>query len=252
MLATITASLLYLLVSLALLFQSKFKQFTWASLVVALVAHAYQIIVDLPPLPNFEIMRMVSFIALAMNVVAIGVALLKSDSMACMVTVGVSAVLVWAPLIFPGHGNEKLGWEIKLHASLSIAAYMAISFAALYALVLLVQDYKLRHRGSLESIRLPLDYVERMMFTATVAGEVLLTLSLLSGLLFISDIFQQHIVHKLFFSLCAWVIIGSLLLRQQLVGLRDRVAALWLLSGFVFLVLAYFGSNIVLQLILQE
>lgn len=252
MFSTLIASVFYLIVAGMLLFHVKQRVALWIFLFAALLAHIYQIGVNLPPFPHFEIMRMLSMIALIMNVIAAGFALIKSDSMAAMITVSISAIAVWLPTLFPGVQPEKIGWEIKLHASLSIAAYIAISFSALYAIILLVQDYKLRHRGKLESIHLSLDYVERIMFTSAVIGEIVLSLSLLSGLLFIDDVFKQHIAHKTFFSIGAWLIIGSLLLRQHYVGLRDKVAAIWLLSGFVFIALAYLGSNIVLQLILAK
>lgn len=252
MFSTLIASVFYLIVAGMLLLHVKQRVALWIFLIAAIGAHIYQIGINLPPLPHFEIMRMLSLIALIMNVIAAAFALAKSDSMAVMITVSISAIAVWMPTLFPGDQPERIGWEIKLHASLSIAAYIAISFSALYAIILLWQDYKLRHLGKLESIRLPLDYVERIMFVSALLGEVLLSLSLLSGLLFIDDIFKQHIVHKLFFSLGAWVTIGALLLRQYTVGLRDKVAAIWLLGGFVFIVLAYIGSSIVLQLVLAK
>lgn len=252
MFSTLISSIFYLVASLLFLFNVREKSVIWSALIIALSAHAMQIVVELPPMPYFEIMRMLSLIVFIMNLVAIGFVMFKSDSVACMVTVSISAILVWMPFIFPSVQPEKLGWEVKLHAALSIAAYVALSFSALYAIVLLVQDYKLRNLGKLQSIHLSLDYVERIMFVSALVGELLLSLSLLSGLLFIEDIFAQHIVHKMFFSLGAWVIIGSLLLRYHFAGLRDRVAAIWLLSGFAFIALAYFGSNIVLQLVLHK
>jgi ABC-type uncharacterized transport system permease subunit len=48
----------------------------------------------------------------------------------------------------------------------------------------------------------------------------------------------------------AWVIFAVLLVGRRLYGWRGRVAVRLTLAGFVFLVLAYFGSKFVLEVLL--
>jgi ABC-type uncharacterized transport system permease subunit len=81
-------------------------------------------------------------------------------------------------------------------------------------------------------------------------GFALLSAALLTGILFLEDIFAQHLVHKTLLSIVAWVIFGILLWGRWKFGWRGRKAIGWTLSGFVFLLLAYFGSKLVLELIL--
>jgi ABC-type uncharacterized transport system permease subunit len=48
------------------------------------------------------------------------------------------------------------------------------------------------------------------------------------------------------------MVFGGLLLGRRLWGWRGRKAISWTLSGFGILILAYFGSKLVLELILHQ
>jgi ABC-type uncharacterized transport system permease subunit len=114
--------------------------------------------------------------------------------------------------------------------------------------------YRLRHRqpgGFLRGIP-PLTTMEALLFQMIGAGFVLLTITLVSGLFFLEDFFAQHLVHKVTLSFVAWGVFGVLLWGRWRFGWRGRTAIRWTLSGFAFLVLAYFGSKLVLELILQR
>ena len=98
----------------------------------------------------------------------------------------------------------------------------------------------------------PLAIMERMLFQLIAVGFVLLTLSLLSGFVYLENMFAQHLVHKTILSILAWAVFGVLLLGRRLYGWRGKVAVRWTLSGIALLLLAYFGSKLVLELILQR
>jgi ABC-type uncharacterized transport system permease subunit len=51
-------------------------------------------------------------------------------------------------------------------------------------------------------------------------------------------------------SIIAWVVFGTLLWGRYRFGWRGQIALVWTLSGFVVLMLAYFGSKVVIELIL--
>jgi ABC-type uncharacterized transport system permease subunit len=92
--------------------------------------------------------------------------------------------------------------------------------------------------------------VEKVMFRLIGGGFVLLTLALLTGFIFVTNLFTQHLVHKTVLSLIAWVIFGVLLIGRTRYGWRGRPAVRWTLWGFGFLLLAYFGSKFVLEYLL--
>ena len=81
---------------------------------------------------------------------------------------------------------------------------------------------------------------------------ILLTAALISGFMFLEDMFAQRLVHKTFLSITAWAVFGILLWGRFKWGWRGQKALIWTLVGFVVLMLAYFGSKFVLELILQR
>lgn len=146
------------------------------------------------------------------------------------------------------------GWGIETHVLLSLLAYSLLTLASVQAILLAVQDHYLRARkpGGFVRALPPLQTMETLLFEMIGAGFVLLTLALASGYAFLEDMFAQHLVHKTVLSTLAWLIFGALLIGRFRSGWRGRTAIIWTLTGFVMLVIAYFGSKAVLELILQR
>lgn len=146
-------------------------------------------------------------------------------------------------------------WQIDLHIALALSAYAALSLATIQALLVRHQEQALRqHRPPLGGrIQLPpLATTEQQLFRWILIGFVLLTLTLLSGALFIRDWFSQHLVHKTVLTLLAWAVFGTLLLGHVKRGWRGRQAARWTLAGMILLLLAFFGSKFVLEVVLTR
>ncbi|MGB6310942.1 MAG: cytochrome c biogenesis protein CcsA [Steroidobacteraceae bacterium] len=141
------------------------------------------------------------------------------------------------------------GWELTAHILLSMAAAALLFAAAVTALLLVFLDRRLRTRriADLPSVLPPLDALEKVMFRLIGAGFVLLTLSLFTGFVFVTNLFAQHLVQKTVLSLVAWLIFGVLLIGRIRFGWRGRSAVGWTLSGFGVLALAYFGAKFVLE-----
>jgi ABC-type uncharacterized transport system permease subunit len=78
----------------------------------------------------------------------------------------------------------------------------------------------------------------------------LLALSIVSGLFFLDDILAQHLAHKMFFSVAALCVYCILLFGRRVHGWRGKQAIRWTIGGFVALMLAYFGTKLVLELLL--
>lgn len=149
------------------------------------------------------------------------------------------------PTIHPG---------VFSHIILSILAYSVLSLCALQAVVLAVQERELKQRptrGILNALP-PLQTMEQMLFEMLWIGLVLLTLAIATGAIYIENLFAQHLVHKTVFSIIAWCIFASLLWGHRKLGWRGHTAVRWTLVGFAALFLAYFGSKLVLELILHR
>ena len=157
-------------------------------------------------------------------------------------------------LIVPEQGTLYPNFEtgLSIHILSSILAYSIITLAAGQACALYLQDHALKARkvtGLIEWLP-PLQTMEQLLFQMVGAGLLLLTLSIASGAFFLEDIFAQHLVHKTVFTLCAWLIFATLLWGRFQMGWRGNTAIRWTLTGFAALMLAYFGSKFVLELIL--
>jgi ABC-type uncharacterized transport system permease subunit len=97
----------------------------------------------------------------------------------------------------------------------------------------------------------PVQVMEIMLFEMIWLGMVLLVAAIATGFVYVEDLFAQHLVHKTVLSLVALLVYGVLLAGRHLFGWRARTAVRMTLAGFALLVLAFFGSQLVLEYILE-
>ncbi len=193
-----------------------------------------------------------------------------------------AALCAVLPLLFPGSvalgrmsGADGVGvspW-LPAHLVVALAAYGLLTIAALHALFMFALDRWLHSTGALpwrtgddddsrsDEIRRgmlaplpPLLTMERILFRLIWAGFILLTLTVLTGVVFSEYLFGQPIRldHKTVFTLIAWATFAALLVGRATRGWRGRIALSWTLGGFAMLFLAYAGSRFVLEVILHE
>jgi ABC-type uncharacterized transport system permease subunit len=149
---------------------------------------------------------------------------------------------------------QGLSTEMLVHIFSSITAFSLLAIAAVQALLLTLQNYYLKNHMSGKFVQslAPLQAMEALLFKMLRSGLLFLSLSLLTGFIFIDDLFAQHLVHKSILSILAWIIFSCLLLGKRYYGWRGKTAIRWTLYGFSSLVLAYFGSKLVLEIILDK
>ncbi len=170
-----------------------------------------------------------------------------------IVILPLAAIAQLLDLSFPStHLMSPAEQGLKVHIVLSITAYSLLSLAALQAILIAIQNRQLHNKRPGGFIRAlpPLQTMETLLFQMIAIGFILQTLSLLSGFLYVDNLFAQHLVHKTVLSLVAWFIFAALLWGRWRFGWRGRIAIRWTMWGFVTLVLAYLGSKLVLELIL--
>lgn len=151
------------------------------------------------------------------------------------------------PLVVSGSSG------LLFHIISSIIAYSILGLAAAYAIMLSIQNRFLHRHQPGGFIRLlpALTTMESLLFETITIGFACLSISLLSGFIFIDDIFAQHLVHKTVLSILAWFVFAILLFGHSFIGWRGRTAIRWTLGGFFSLMLAYFGSKFVLEILLN-
>ena len=167
-----------------------------------------------------------------------------------------AAVCVVLPALIPSQhvlvNADSLAF--RAHFLTAMLAYSLFTLAALHALLMAVAERHL-HRGHLSPFLAglpPLLTMEKLLFRLIHIAFLLLTLTLLSGILFSETLFGKALSfdHKTVFAFISWLIFAALLLGRHLRGWRGRHALRWTLAGFIALLLAYVGSRFVLEVIL--
>jgi len=150
--------------------------------------------------------------------------------------------------------GRELSGGMMMHIISSILAYSILTLAALQAALVALQDHQLKHRHTRGVIQIlpPLQLMEKMLFELLLVGVLLLTAAIISGFIFVDDIFAQSLVHKTVLTLFAWVLFSVLLWGHYQLGWRSQTAVRLTLAGFALLMLAFFGSKLVLELVLQR
>jgi ABC-type uncharacterized transport system permease subunit len=164
------------------------------------------------------------------------------------ISAGLAAALgTPAPTLVP------IGEPVDWHVVSSILAYAVFGLACAQTVLLAWLDRSLRRRraGRLIGMLPSLQGMEALLFQMLAAGMVLLSVALITGWLFVEDLFAQDLAHKTLLSMMAWLVFAALLIGRQRAGWRGRTAIRWSLAGFVLLALAYFGSKAVLEILLR-
>lgn len=231
----------------------------WGALVTALVAnllHGYLLwdVIVIGANLNLSLFLVISLTAWLINLIVIGSSFFNPNENLAIVTMPAAVVAIILVAIYPHHEIIDLSAVpgLQFHILFSILSYSLLSIAAAQALLVAFQDYHLRkhHLRTVIGIFPSLETMESLLFQMLSLGLILLSISLISGSWFISDIFAQHLVHKTVLSIMAWLLFAILLWGRWKFGWRGRKAIRWTLAGLILLMLAYFGSKTVMELIL--
>ncbi len=152
----------------------------------------------------------------------------------------------------PAQEVARAVWPLAMHVVLAMGSAGMFAIAAILVILLALQDAGLRNgrtAGWLATLP-PVESLEHALFSVITVGTAALTVAILVGLLFVTDIFAQHLVHKTVLAIVAWAIFACLLLGRWRFGWRGRKAARYTIAGFVVLAIAYFGSKFVLEILL--
>jgi ABC-type uncharacterized transport system permease subunit len=223
---------------------------------LAVVLHAAMLSQLLPSAAglNLAFFNALSLFAWMIAVIVLVASLGKPLENVALLALPLAAATAVLAVAYPSEHLVSLdrGFGFALHLVLAVVAYALVSVAAVQAVVLAYQDRQLRRKrlaGGLRALP-PLQTQETLLFQLIAAGFFVLSLAIVTGAVFVEALFGRGIGHKTVLSVVAWVILGVLLWGRWRYGWRGRVAIRWSLIGFVTLMLAYFGSKFVLELVL--
>ena len=167
---------------------------------------------------------------------------------------GMGGLAVLLSIVFPGTplGSQHSAW-LPLHLALGVASYGMFAAAVVHAGLMTRAERRIRSASG-EGTGVPLLTLERIMFRCVGAGFVLLSATLLVGVLFSEALYGRpwYPDHKTVFSLLAWVVFAVLLLGRARFGWRGRNATRMVYAGAVMLLLGYAGSRFVLEVLLER
>lgn len=176
-----------------------------------------------------------------------------------------AAVAVILPVLFPGSVIPLEGKSVLFpwHVAIALLAYSTLTIAAFHAVLMALQESRLHGRPgagkgdwlAMAIERLPaLLTMEKLLFRLIGFGFSLLTLTVLSGIVFSEQLFGTAFKwdHKTLFTMLSWVLFGALLAGRVWRGWRGKTALRFTLTGFATLLLAYVGSRFVLEVVLHR
>jgi cytochrome c-type biogenesis protein CcsB len=141
---------------------------------------------------------------------------------------------------------------LPVHVMLSTLGDAVFGLACVASLLYLVKERLLKLRHAVGWLRLlpSLEALDRLNYACLVWGLVLLTLGIVSGIVWAHTAWGQRLWSsdpKLWFSLITWLIYVVLLQGRMTAGWRGRRAATLTIAGFAVIVVSLVGVN-VLQL----
>lgn len=143
---------------------------------------------------------------------------------------------------------------LQFHIVFSLFAFSVLTISAIQSVLLFKQERHLRNANIDGMTRAlpPLHDSEKFLFQTISIGFILLSIALITGFIFLENMFQQHIAHKTILSILAWILFAVLLWGRRQFGWRGQTAIRYTLGGFVFLILAYLGSKFVQEILLNS
>lgn len=167
-----------------------------------------------------------------------------------------AAACALLPALFPAshlvaHADAT---AFQFHFLTAMLAYSLLTLAALHAVFMGFTESRLHRRIVRRSLAsLPsLMAMDSLLFRMLMLGFLLLTLAVGSGLFFSEQVFGKPLTfdHKTIFAIASWCIFATLLFGRHVWGWRGKRALRLTLAGFILLILAYFGSRFVVEVIL--
>lgn len=219
---------------------------------------------------HIMVLHQVLFLESALNLSITSVGLLISWVAVCMLLLSslarplenlgiavfpVAALAILVSWLMPGDHvlSQPMTPAQSTHIIVSLLAYSLMFLATLQSVLLLLQERRLRqhHTGGFIRVLPPMETMEDLMFLMIRLGLALLTLTIISGVFFSEALFGKPLIltHHTVLSIAAWLVFSILVIGHWQFGWRGRTAIRWTIIGFMLLILAYFGSKFVFEII---
>ncbi len=204
---------------------------------------------------NLQILNVLSLVTFIISLLSTIASKRLNTGVLLPIVYGFTVVNFIAVAHLPSHFVTHLEThpQVGAHIIFALLAYSILTIASLFALQLAYLDYRLKHHKSpITKIKMPpILTLEKSLFQFIFVGFILLSCTLLTGFIFLEDMFAQGKAHKALLSMVAWIIYGTLLWGHFKQGWRGRLTVYITIVGSFLLTLAYFGSRFVREVILS-
>ncbi len=234
-----------------------FRWPTGALVLIGLIAHSFALhqAIVLDSVLNLSIISvgsLTSWTAVLMLLLASLARPLQNLGIAVLPVAALTVLLGW---LLPGEPvlSRPMTTAQSVHIIISLLAYSLIFLAALQSVLLLLQEKQLRQHqpGGFVRVLPPMETMEYLMFWMIYVGLGLLTLTVVSGVFFSEALFGKplKLTHHTVLSIASWIVFAILVIGHWRFGWRGRTAVRWTLIGFGLLILAYYGSKFVFEVL---
>ena len=201
---------------------------------------------------NFSFVSVSNIISVCITLISLGISLYLPIHKLVAPLFLLAAINIVMSLFGGGSTITPLSPSIATHVLPSIIAYSLFSLASALACILCLQHSALKQHKLTAIIPdlPPIDIMERMLISIILIAYILLSASIISGFITIDDFLGQKLAHKTVFSILAWCTYSILLYGHFATGWRGTLAIKWTIGGFVFLMLGFFGTKLVLEMML--
>jgi len=221
---------------------------------LAIIVHGYLLHqwIDIGGVQNLTFFNVLSQIIWLIGVLILILGLWRPVTMLGSLIFPLAALSILLVQLFPSvHSIDTRQNPLQLvHILLSFLTISVFWLAAAQALLLALQERLLRKGLFSAAVKPlpPLETMETLLFQMILVGFILLTLILITSMIFFplqTAIDWQHML----IALLAWGIFLVLLIGRYRYGWRGQLAIRWSLVGIILLLLSYFGSRLLVELL---
>lgn len=231
--------------------QKALLPFTLGSFAIGLHAHLIYQWLGFPPQQNLSLVNLASLVTGFVAFLTLFFSLFKPIRNLIILIFPLAGLSLLAAFYLPSPALAgrviiaKQGWHIVL----ATLAFGVMAVAALQAMLLGLQEHLLhrRHASGLVQVLPPLQTMDVLLFELISLGFILLSLLVAISWWIFAPITVPFLWQKLGISLVAWLTFAILLCGHFYFGWRGIKAVRWTLAGVGWIMLVYFGSEILLH-----
>lgn len=232
------------------------KTVVWLLGCVAVILHGDLLHhwIDVSGGQNLALVNMLSLVGWLVSVLILIIALLKPLETLMVFIFPLTALSILLVLFFPGSQIINTAQDPKqlFHILLAVLTFSVLCIAGWQAILLAILEKQVRKKSMALIVKKlpPLQTMETLLFQIIGFGFFLLTIMILTSIYFFHDELTLPVIQKTILAILAWIVFGCLLLGRHYFGWRSRKAIYGTLIGVILLVVTYFGSILLLELLI--